>query len=324
MQSPSFVQFKDLLRRRAWDDAVSLARREADSGGPGEAFWYTQQAVALNRKKSWNEAQAAAEKSLTLKPHNPWALLALGDALLGRRRLKEAIEVLEEAAADRDERAAQRARERLCEALARTKQWERLRSCAAGGQLPPSRRIRFQAMAASGLGHHREAVGLCREALSGEPDNKEILWLMTEAEIAIEGLEPVRVRMGRLARIPSRPPIYGRIYASLCRRAGVHDDAIRQYESLRTREGGADATQKKAFLLAKSGKEKEAIPLLEELIRSDIANFVQHNAYIGACARAAELHRAEAFYTELQSLHPEHRPLYGRLRDVRKRMERSA
>jgi Flp pilus assembly protein TadD len=146
------------------------------------------------------------------------------------------------------------------------------------------------------------------------------LWLTAEIEISCDGLDAVRERMGRMAKIPSKPPVYAEIYASLCRRAGIGDAAVEQYEKLQTRGDASRAIRQKAFILAKSGRENEAIGLMEELLRADLKDHFLHSAYGAACGRAGELDRAKSFYRELMDANPAEKGLYGRIRAIDKKI----
>ena len=82
---------------------------------------------------------------------------------------------------------------------------------------------------------------------------------LTGLEICRDGLDAVLARMARLAKIPSRPPVYKEIYASLFKRAGKPELALKQYEKMAHRSSGTSIHRKQAFALAKSGRDPEAI-----------------------------------------------------------------
>jgi len=298
-------------------DAVRLAERQVlAEGDQGRCFWLTQQSVALARAKLWDEALAAAESALTASPHNAYALLAAADALHGAGNATEALPRYEEAAGV--ERVRRRAWNGMLWCMAELRDWtgivaflQREPSAAEAG-----RRWRVKALA--GLGREDEALRTCREWLRKSPDNPNGLWALVDLEIRREGLESVMARMGKVARIPSRPPIYREIYASLCRRAGQPEKAAGVYEKMAQGKPTARVERKRAFALAKSGREAEAIPIMEELLRQDAADVYVHSAYAAACRRAGMLERAEDLYVELLERYPEEKGLYGRLRNVRR------
>jgi tetratricopeptide (TPR) repeat protein len=129
--------------------------------------------------------------------------------------------------------------------------------------------------------------------------------------------------MGKLAKIPSRPPVYKEIYASLCRRAGKPELALKQYTELGRSGSDPKIYRKQAFALAKSGKELEAIPIMEELLKLNPKDFYIHNAYIPACKRVQQLAKALAFYEKLLEANPEEKPLFGWIKKLKKLMEAS-
>jgi tetratricopeptide (TPR) repeat protein len=323
MQSAAFNEFKQFLQSRNYRDALALAQTQALNAPAGNGFWHAQQAVVFNRMKQFDKAREAAEKSLSIAPANPWTYGTLGDALSGEGNDSEAISAYENALAHagNDARIGKRVAPRICERLLHAKKWGRLRAFIPAAPLREEDRLRFEAHAFRAEGRIDEALEACRRRLQHAPDNRDALWFMTEIEIEREGLEAVRARMGRLAKIPSRPPVYGEIYASLCRRAGVADEALKQYDKLQSRGGGKSAVRKKAFALAKSGKEREAIPILEELLRSDAHDYYVHKSYGAACARIGEIQRALSFYEELLSANPSEKALYGYSKALRKKVK---
>jgi len=323
MASTAFQTFQDLMQRNAYAEAAALADREALAARPGDAFWFSQLARALLRMKSWHEARRAAEKALEIQPGNGWALLALGEALFGAQETEKALDAFERAASAADARVQSRGREKACECLLRLKQWERLRAEASAAGLAEKERLRFEAHALHGMKRLDEAREACRQWLAAAPDNRGALWLSTEIDIETDGLEAVRERMGRLAKIPSRPPVYAEIYASLCRRAGVAGAAITQYDKLQSRGDAGRAMRQKAFLLAKSGQEAEAVAIMEELLRIDPADMYLHRAYGAACGRIGALERAVAFYTELAAANPGDKRLLGRRHALEKKLTKA-
>jgi len=222
-----------------------------------------------------------------------------------------------------DRRVRARAQRGVLECLAQTGAWDTLLELLPEW-MPGQKGARWRVQALSGLGRSEEALAACQEWLRRRPDNPQALWALTELEIARDGLDAVLTRMARLARIPSRPPIYGEIYASLCRRAGRAEEAVDQYAKLTAARPEPRLLRKQAFALAKSGQEATAIPMMEELLRLDARDVYVHSAYGAACARAGELERAWKFYEELVGQHPEHKGLYGYQRRIAKRIERQA
>ena len=152
------------------------------------------------------------------------------------------------------------------------------------------------------------------------PDHPPALWELSELEVAADGLETVRARYERLARIPTLPPVYREIYASLCRRAGLPELALKEYQKIGDAGEGTRVQKKQAFLMAKTGREQEAIPLLEELLTLDPKDIYLHSSYGAACARVNQIERAIEFYIRLMGTHPEEKGLYGRINRLKKKL----
>lgn len=317
-----YEQFRDALNRGATAAAVQLADAQLAARGGHDVFWATQLALAYTRDRQPRRAIDAAELALASAPGNLYALLARADARLAADSMAEALTDYDEVlrAAGTDARLQPRAAKGALTCLARLQRWSELLE-QLPGWLSGAPADAWRAKALTHLGRTAEAAELCRRWLATSPDHPEALWLLTECEIATQGLDPVLERLGRLARIPSRPPVYREIYASLCRRAGRNADALAQYEKLTAASGSPRMQRQQVFTLAKTGREAEALPLMEELLRADPADFYLHAAYGAACKRAAALERGLAFYEKLLERHPEHRELYGRMRRLRQQLE---
>lgn len=319
MGTQEYNEFRDLLRQGASREATALAERMLLLSGESDGFWWTQVSLSKAAERKYSEAVDAADRALALQPANGFALMARADALSKAQRFEDALSTYQEASADT--RVRDRCRWGTLECLKRLEHWGRILDLLSDWAVPRSQARQWRAAALSGLGRVDEALAECRGWLQDCPDHPRALWLLTELEIQQDGLENVRQRIGRLARIPSRPTIYGEIYASLCRRAGKTGDASRQYARLADASGELRLRRQQAFAQAKSGQEREAIPTMEELLRASPTDMYVHKAYAAACRRIDELARAQAFYDELLELHPEEKTLYGRKRNVLKMME---
>jgi tetratricopeptide (TPR) repeat protein len=205
--------------------------------------------------------------------------------------------------------------------LTELKHWDRVLELIATWDLPPDKTYRWRIKALEGQNRTDEAIDACHRWLRQSPDNPRALWVLTELEIRRDGLDAVLARAGRLAKIPSRPPIYKEIYASLCRRAGKPELALKQYAQMVQTTSDPRIHRKRAFALAKTGGENEAIPLMEELLKLHPGDFYVHSAYIPACKRAKMLDRATKFYQELLEANPEEKSIYGWLKRLKKIME---
>ena len=324
MPSLSYQEFRDLLKRKAYREASSFAERQSLLYGDKNEFWLTQQAVALNCARQYERAIKIAEKALKSAPNNGYALLAKTDAILGTGRVKEALAYYEELTNFKDKNIISRSRRGLLSCLVRFKDWLRILSLLAEWNMPASNAMPWRIKAFIGLGREDEALDACREWLRLSPDHPDALWKLTELEVAREGLEPVLKRLGRLAKIPSRPPIYREIYASLCKRSGKMEEAIEQYTKLSASCVDFRIQRKRAFALAKAGEEETAIPMMEELLRLDPKDFYLHSSFTAACRRVGDLERAWKFYNKLIALHPDIKAIHGRLRRIEKKLESSS
>jgi tetratricopeptide (TPR) repeat protein len=265
----------------------------------------------------------AADRALDLDPRSSYALLARAEALRGTGEVREALAAYQELLARNDTRVEARAAKGALECLAELGEWQQILNVLPAW-LPPSRGLRWKIKALAGLGRSEEATEACREWLRVTPDHREALWQLTELEIQRDGLEAVRSRLGRLARIPSRPPIYGEIYASLCRRAGDEEKAQAQYAKLAAAAPDPRISRKQAFSLAKSGREHEAIPMMEELLRLNPTDRYLHSAYGAACERIGCLEQGLSFYQSLIAANPDHKTLYGPMNRIRTKIKRQA
>lgn len=319
MSTASYQEFRSLLEQRAFEDAIAFAEREVLRSGTANAFWYTQLAIALTRVGRYAEAISTAEQALNVRPDDAFALAARGEALLAAGRWQDAIADFTEA--ETRPRLKDRARRGILNCLARMADWSGLLARLGDWQIRGEAASFWRVKALVGLGQDSEAIAACQDWLKESPDNPRALWQLTDLEVRRDGLEAVLSRMGRLARIPSSPPVYGEIHASLCRKAGNTEAAVKQYDRLVAKVPDARLQRKQAFALAKSGRELEAIPIIEELLRADPRDVYLHSSYGGACRRAGRLDQAREFYEQLLVLHPEEKPLYGRLRRIAKMQE---
>ncbi|MBN2035595.1 MAG: tetratricopeptide repeat protein [Chitinispirillaceae bacterium] len=316
----AYREFSAIMKRRAFKEAVEFASRRSLEKGGSDGFWLTQYSLALREAGRIDEAVGAADKACAVAPRNAWALIARAEALLKKGDVDGAVDSFNEAMSDA--RAGTRARKGILVCLARKDHWERILSFLAQNDLPPNDSFSWRVKALMGLGRNDEAEKACDEQLASDPDHPAALWKKCELRVAAEGVEPVRQRFSRLARIPGKPPVYAEIYAWLCKRSGNLSGAVEQYERLSRSGGNPSVLRKQAFALAKSGHEGRAVGLMEELLRLAPDDRYLHAAYLPACTRLGDLERAWKFYHELQALHPEQKGLYGRLKRVQKAIEK--
>lgn len=318
MYTPAYQRFRDLLRARDYVAAAEHAIHASTQEGERTAFWLTQQAVALNLADRPTQALSAAESVLALEPSNPYALAARAEAHVRLRRFDVARAEFEELLQSGP--VAVRARDGLLHCLAATRDWTRMLA-VLGASDPSQRDCSWRAKALHGLGRSAEAIQVCQQWLAIEKDLPAALWLLVEIETAQEGVEVVRDRYARLARIPGRAPIYREIFASLCRRSGQDQQAATEYAAIAAVRPESRIQRREAFALAKSGRESAAIPLMEELLRADPRDTYVHSSYGAACKRVGALERAWKFYGDLLALHPSEKGLYGRRRRIAQALE---
>ncbi len=319
--SKEYNQYRELLNRRQFGEAARFAEQAYLEGNPGNPFWLTRQAAALTRDGEYGHALTVSERALTLTPANPYVVLCMAEALSGLRRYKEALEYYEPIATDANDKVAMVARKGMLACLAELRSWDRILERIRTWGLPSARAYPWRVKALGGQNRTDEAIETCYQWLKDNPDHPQALWALTELEIRRDGFDAVLTRMGRLAKIPSRPMVYKEIYASLCKRAGKPEVALKQYEKMVHTTSDPNIHRKKAFALAKSGREPEAIALMEELLRLNPKDFYVNNAYIPACRRIKQLDRAMEFYQKLLESHPEEKSIYGRLNKLKKLMD---
>ena len=307
------------MNQGSFEEAARFAEQQSSRQQGSEEFWLTQQARALIRAGQHKSALQLGRHALGIDPGNPFAVAVTADALLGLKRLPEALRHYEELL--QSPRLSERARKGVLECLAGLRRWQELLERVASWGLPEPQSLPWRVRALGALGRNEEALESCRRWLELKPHYPPALWESIELEIRIAGLEATMEKMGRLARIPSLPQIYREIYASVCRRAGRPEEAMKAYEKIGAEGEQARVQKKKAFTMAKSGREREAIPLLEELLKAEPGDRYLHSSYAAACRRIGEVERAINFYHRLLGLHPEERSLYGRIKGLQKRLE---
>lgn len=317
--SEAYAEFQHLLKQKKYREAALHAEREHLKGSPQNAFWLTRQAAALIRASDHEQALEVARRALSLEPGNPYAVIAAADALLSLQKTEEALRHYLEVLSDT--RLSHRSRWGVMECLCRLKRWEEVLSRLGQWAAPEAESLPWRVKALAGLKRSEEAIEQCRRWLELAPDHPPALWALTELEVQRDGLEEVLGRLGRLVRIPSISRAYREIYASLCRRAGRPEAALKEYEKLGAEGAQPKVQRQEAFTLAKAGREREALPLLEELLRANPTDRYLHASYEAACRRIGEVERGINFYNALLGLHPQVKSLYGHIRRLQRKLE---
>ncbi|MBD3320787.1 MAG: tetratricopeptide repeat protein [Chitinivibrionales bacterium] len=316
MYSREYEEYKRLFSAHAFSDALAFAERMSVACSDTSEFWLTCQAAALNQLGRYNRALRIINKALAVAPENIFALLAMADSCAGKGAYERAIALYGELR--QKPKVKPRAQRALLFCFSRMKKWNEILTAVAEWNLAPGQKYLWKAKALAGLDRYDEAVDACNRWLEAEPHNPQAIWQMVSLEVTLEGIEATRKKYGRLAKIPSLPPIYNEVYASLCRKTGNAETALSEYEKLARTGADPRITRKKAFALAKSGGEREAIPMFEELLRLNPNDMYIHSSYYAACKRIGDPGRAANLYRELLSLYPEEKKLYGRLRKTEK------
>lgn len=313
--SEEYKKYTQLCKKGRYMEAAGFAAQKYFEGNKNNPFWLTRQAAALIRAHEYKQALEVAEQALLLNSSNPYGIIAVADALRGLHRFEEAFRYYETLIGD--PKLSFSAQKGLLFCLSEQKQWDRILQLLNQWEMPPGTRFQWKVKALAGQKQLDEAIETCLQWLKVHPDLSQGLWALTDLEIQRDGIEPVLKKMGRLAKIDSRPPIYKEIYASLCKRAGKPELALKQYEKL-TRSGTDIKIQRQqAFTLKKSGKVSEAMPMMEELLKLDPRDYHVHTSYVSACKQTHQLYRALKFYEELLELNPEEKALYGRIRKIK-------
>ncbi len=315
MTSPEYNEYRALFNKGRHIEAAHFAEQKYFEGNKNNPFWLTRQAAALTQAREYKKAFEVAEQALSLKSSNQHSILAVADALCGLHRLDEALRYYEEIIGD--PKITFSAQKGILFCFSELKEWDRVLHLLNRWEMQQSTKYQWKVKALAGLGRLDEAIEVCRKWLEINPDLSQGVWALTNLEIQRDGLESVLKRMGRLAKISSRPPIYKEIYASLCKKAGKPELALKQYEKL-TRTGSDIWLQRQqAFALKKSGKLSEAIPMMEELLKLDPKDYFIHTSYVSACKKSGQLERVLKFYEELVELNPEETTLYGRIKKIK-------
>ncbi|MBW2592818.1 MAG: tetratricopeptide repeat protein [Deltaproteobacteria bacterium] len=317
MPSPEYQKYRKFLELSAFPEAADLAEKQYLKDNKKNPFWLTRQAAALSRAGRYDASLAVARRALELKPSDAYALLAVAEALIGLKQFKKARPFYEEISDH--PKLAPFARRGILASLAPGKNWLRMLQLLAAWNLPELYDLPWRVQALIGENRIDEAFDACRRWLTLKPDHPGALWALTDLEIRRDGMEAVLKRMGKMAKIASRPPIYKQIYASLCRKTGKPEVALQQYDKLSGIGTSHEIQRQQAFTLAKSGKEADALPLIEELLKLDPGDIYLNSAYAGACGRIQSLDRAITFYEKLLELHPLEKTIYGRIKAIRKK-----
>jgi tetratricopeptide (TPR) repeat protein len=315
----SYDEFKQLLRNRHYREAAFLAEKAAASGGSNAEFWLNQQAIAVLRMNRPQEALALAEQALAHNPAGYYSMLIRAEALFSMGDTTASLAGFREAL--NYPPVEERARKGVLDCLIKSRQFEEALAVIVNGSAGLAAMYSYKVKALSGLKRIDEAIDVCNEWLSRSVDDREALRLLCDLEVQRDGIAAVLSKYERMAKIPSRPPIYAELCAMLNRKAGNVNGEIVYYDKLSAKAASPFIMRRKAFALAKSGKESEAIPLFEEFLRSAPNDQYVNSAYIAAARRAGYLENAWKFYYELLGMFPDEKAVFGRIRKIAREME---
>ena len=172
--SKAYDQYRKLFDQGSYLEAAHFAELEYLNGDPNNSFWLTRQAAALSRSGDYEEAFGKAKQALSLQPQNPYAVLAVADALSGLGKIKEALSYYEEIAADAKVSAP--ARKSIFDGLTLLKDWDRILQLLGQWEMPPDKSFRWRVNALTGQNRLDEAIEICHQWLRKSPGNPQGLW----------------------------------------------------------------------------------------------------------------------------------------------------
>lgn len=302
MNRPSYQEFQQLMKRGNFKEAAEYAERGYLQGGPANPFWLNMKTKALIRAKRFADALTVSKEAFGRQPNNPYCIRSMGEALKAAGRCNEAVDYFE--ALLPSPKFSDFAKEAILDCLLKTEQWNRIIEYIDAWRLPAPVQLEWKAKILSQRKQIPEAIETCAAWLKLRPDDPKALWFLVDLEIQKDGLQSVLMKIERISKIPSRPPIYKEIYASLLRRTGKEDQAVKAYEDLSGSGCDPRILKKQAFSLARSGNENEAIPLLEELLTRDPEDIYLNASYGAALRRKGRLERGLEFYARLIADNP--------------------
>ncbi len=320
MNSPSYQQFRYLLNQGRGREAAEYADRAYLQGNPDNPFWLNMKTIALIRAGQYAEAVSVSKQAFARQPNNPYCIRALGDALKAAGGHEDAAGCYE--ALLPSLKFSDYAKEAILDCLLKTAQWDRITEYIAAWRLPRPVQLEWKTKILSRRNKLPEAIETCAEWLKLRPDDPKALWALMDLEIQRDGLEYVLHKMERISKIPSRPPIYKEIYASLLRRAGREGRAVKAYEDLSGYCADPRILKKQAFSLARSGNESEAIPLLEELLAREPEDIYLNASYGAALKRTGRLQRGLEFYSRLIAGNPHALKINDHVRKIKNMLNR--
>lgn len=306
----SYDEFKLLLKKGSFREASLVAKRAAEAGGRDAVFWCNQQAQALLKGNKPKEALRIALQVLENDPENCFAMLAAAEAHFLLGKIGDAQTYYHTASGCTA--TFEEGKKGIVNCLIKLKRFtdalDEMDGCPRLGSFWFPLKIR----ALSGLGRIGEAVAECTRWLDGAPNDRTAQRVMFDLDVAYLGEDAALVKYETLAKTASKMSIYRVLKNELLQRCGK-GDAV---ENKKPAE--LFLLSRKAFTLAKTGRERDAVQLMEVVLRKDPCNEYVNNGYIAAARRIGYMVPAMKFYQELSRLHPEEQGLHHYVRKVSK------
>lgn len=316
MTTEPYKEFQHLLKNKEYQSALIIAKNESLKCNDKNDFWLTQIAITYFNSSEFQKSLKYSELALKFAKKNIYPLLIRAESLYFLKLYDSALEAYKESIIL--DQNSSRAKIGILNCLAAKKDWEMLITENNRFDLDIHKKYGYKIKALLGLKKIEEGISVCHEWLKISPDDKSALWHLTKFEIQKFGLDATREKMGKIAKIPSKPLIYSEIYATLCKQSGLTEVAIAQFNKISSKLTSNSVIRQKAFILAKSNKEAEALPLMEELLRIDPDDMYVHSAYMAAAKRMNYVETAWNFYNNLISKFPDNKKLYGKLKAMQK------
>ncbi|MBN1984040.1 MAG: hypothetical protein JW795_21095 [Chitinivibrionales bacterium] len=289
MVSQKFARFCEVYNAAHFQEAAEFAGQQAGITDNYREFWLMQQAKALSKAGDYCAAFEAADQAVQIAPTDRFCHCARADAAVKVGKLDEAL--AEYAELLNDPQLSARAQSRLLNCVnSMPDKSDQILQFFDHWQKPQSETFAWKVRALVVLKRHEEAHVVCQQWRALFPDDPETLAQIEELENDLDTGAESAVDGGQKTA------------------ATTHGDAA------------APTVRMQAFLLVKDGKEQEALPLFEELLRLNPKDNFVHNSYVAAVLRIPAAARADAFYAELIKRYPDEKLLCGRARKIQQAM----
>jgi len=305
----SYDAFKELLNKLRFREAAYFAQKAAIAYSRDRAFWLNQQSVALLRYGRPAEALVTAEEAQKLQP-GYFSLLLCAEALLLTGDFETALAAYRKLGSVPT--VADKAQRGTLDCLIKLYRLDEALLALADFYKTGEMLFSYKARILHGLDRVTETLDVCNQWIGVSPANRAAWWRVCTLEVMRDGLATTLTKYEALAASAPRQAIYRELCAILHLKSTFTTPDIKS-PTIGSPPPPAGTMPKQAFVLAKSGKENEALPLFEELLRTDPADQYISNAYTAASRRVGYLENARQFYRALQLLFPEEKSMYCRM-----------